>query len=148
MCNYMRITGLPSGVLWKVGRETSISRMITLRHKIPNPNHPPLPPKKKNTETLTTGGILHSQVKGAGSDKRFLRQAWDLSLTSCKNREHAQHMSGCQNNGPFLGTLNIRCRMIIGIQKETIILTTTHMTSGLNLQIFPVSQESHVSPVV
>ena len=27
----------------------------------------------------------------------------------------------------LLGTLNIRCRIIIGIQKGTIILTTTHM---------------------
>ena len=36
-------------------------------------------------------------------------------------------MGGCQNCGPFLGTLNIRCRIIIGIQKGTIILTTTHM---------------------
>ena len=26
-------------------------------------------------------------------------------------------MGGCQNYGPFLGTLNIRCRIIIGIQK-------------------------------
>ena len=37
------------------------------------------------------------------------------------------HMGGCQTYGPFLGTLNIRCRIIIGIQKGTIILTTTHM---------------------
>ena len=36
-------------------------------------------------------------------------------------------MGGCQNYGPFLGTLNIRCRIIIGIQKGTIILTTTQM---------------------
>ena len=36
-------------------------------------------------------------------------------------------MGGCQNYGPFLGTLNIRCRIIIGIQKGTIILTTTKM---------------------
>ena len=36
-------------------------------------------------------------------------------------------MSGCQKYGPFLGTLNTRCRIIIGIQKGTIILTTTHM---------------------
>ena len=28
---------------------------------------------------------------------------------------------------PFWGTLNIRCRIIIGIQKGTIILTTTHI---------------------
>ena len=36
-------------------------------------------------------------------------------------------MGGCQNYDPFLGTLNIRCRIIIGIQKGTMILTTTHM---------------------
>ena len=36
-------------------------------------------------------------------------------------------MGGCQNYGPFLATLNIRCRILIGIQKGTIILTTTHM---------------------
>ena len=36
-------------------------------------------------------------------------------------------MGGSQNYGPFLGTLNIRCRIIIGIQKGTIILTTTHI---------------------
>ena len=32
---------------------------------------------------------------------------------------------GCQNYSPDLGTLNIRCRIIVGIQKGTIILTTT-----------------------
>ena len=37
------------------------------------------------------------------------------------------HMSGCQNYGPFLGSQNIRRRIIIGTQKGTIILTTTHM---------------------
>ena len=37
------------------------------------------------------------------------------------------YMCGCQNYGPFLGTLNIRGRIIIGNQKGTMILTTTHM---------------------
>ena len=37
------------------------------------------------------------------------------------------YMGSCQNDGPFLGTLNIRSRIIIGIQKGTIILTTTHI---------------------
>ena len=37
------------------------------------------------------------------------------------------HMGGCQNYGPFLGNLNFRCRIIIGIQRGTIILTTTHI---------------------
>ena len=36
-------------------------------------------------------------------------------------------MGDCQNYDPFWGTLNIRCRIIIGIQKGTIILTSTHM---------------------
>ena len=39
-------------------------------------------------------------------------------------------MDGCQNYGPFLGTLNIRCRIIIGTQKGTIILTTTRIMKG------------------
>ena len=39
------------------------------------------------------------------------------------------HMFGCQNYDPFLGALDIRCRIVIGIQKRTIILTTTHMRS-------------------
>ena len=37
------------------------------------------------------------------------------------------YMGGCQNHGPFLGTLNIWCRIIKGTQKGTIILTTTRM---------------------
>ena len=40
---------------------------------------------------------------------------------------HQKYMGGCQNYGPFLGTLNIRCRTIMGTQKGTIILTTTHI---------------------
>ena len=31
------------------------------------------------------------------------------------------YMGGCQNYGPFLDPLNIRCRIIIGIQKGTIL---------------------------
>ena len=36
-------------------------------------------------------------------------------------------MGGCQNYDPFWGTLKIRCRSIIGIQKGAIMLTTTHI---------------------
>ena len=39
----------------------------------------------------------------------------------------AVEMGGCQNYGPFLGALNNRCRITIGTQKGTIILTTTEM---------------------
>ena len=41
-------------------------------------------------------------------------------------------MGGCQNYGPFLGTLNIRGRIIIGTQKGTIILTTLLMNLWLD----------------
>ena len=37
------------------------------------------------------------------------------------------HVGGCQNDGPILGALNNRCRMIIGFPKGTIILTTAHI---------------------
>ena len=36
-------------------------------------------------------------------------------------------MGSCQNYGPFWGTLNSRCRIILGTQKGTIILRTTHI---------------------
>ena len=59
------------------------------------------------------------------------------------------YMGGCQNHGPFLGTLNIRCRIIIGIQKGTIILTTTnHMLvpHGVQAQVSmpPLSRHTYV----
>ena len=42
-----------------------------------------------------------------------------------KTRAKPCHIKGgCQNYGPLLGTLVIRCRIIIGTQKGTIILTT------------------------
>ena len=42
----------------------------------------------------------------------------------------------------FLGVLNIRCRTIIGIQKGTIILTTTHKASPTRTTRFVCGQES------
>ena len=42
-------------------------------------------------------------------------------------------MGGCQNYGPFLGTLNIRCCIKIGTQKGAIILTTTLMFSHVSM---------------
>ena len=50
------------------------------------------------------------------------------------------YMGRCQNYGPFLGTLNIKCRTIIRTQKGTIILTTTHMGA------LQVHRESRILP--
>ena len=36
-------------------------------------------------------------------------------------------MGGCQNHGPLLGPLNTRCRIVLRIQKEATILTTTYI---------------------
>ena len=41
-------------------------------------------------------------------------------------------MASCQSYGPFVGTLNnrsSRCRIMIGTQKRTIILTTTNVST-------------------
>ena len=46
------------------------------------------------------------------------------------------HVGGCQNCGPFFGTLHIGCRIIIRTQKSTIILTTTHVIYGLGLGLW------------
>ena len=40
----------------------------------------------------------------------------------------AAFMGGCQNYGPFMGTLNNKCRVIIRTQKGTLILTSRHIT--------------------
>ena len=48
-------------------------------------------------------------------------------INPVKQRGKHTDMGGCQNYGPFLGILNIRSQIIIGIQKGTISLTTTHM---------------------
>ena len=37
------------------------------------------------------------------------------------------HVGGCQNCGPILGTLNIRCRIILRTQKGTLFWRTTHV---------------------
>ena len=50
--------------------------------------------------------------------------------SGCRSWSLGYYMGGCQNDGPFLGTPKIRCRMIIGTQKGTIILTTTHIITG------------------
>ena len=68
--------------------------------------------------------------------------------TSIKGR--LLHVGSCQNYGPFLGTLNNRCRIIIRTQKGTLILTTTHVLSvvlqdgadsGLSRSSFVVKQK-------
>ena len=41
-------------------------------------------------------------------------------------------MVGCQNYDRLWSTLNIRCRMKIGIQKGAIDLTTTHMACRIH----------------
>ena len=54
--------------------------------------------------------------------------------TSSSQPRPSGYMGGCQNYDPFLGTPNNRCRIIIGIQKGIVILTTTHMIVALVLE--------------
>ena len=49
-----------------------------------------------------------------------------LGIAHTQQQLHNSYKGGCQNDGPFLGTLNIRSRIILGTQKGTIILITTH----------------------
>ena len=56
------------------------------------------------------------------SDTAHLK-AWYL----CERK----YVGGYQNYGPFLGTLKKRCRIITGIQKGAIILTTPYVWNAL-----------------
>ena len=73
------------------------------------------------------------ELRGSLARFRLLGLTFGLSLCA------VLHLGGCQNDGPFLGTLNIRCRIIIGIQKGTIILTTTHLLVGDFFRVLWVS---------
>ena len=44
-----------------------------------------------------------------------------------QTKKRVPHMGSCQNYGPFLGTLVVRCRITLRTQKGTIILTTAHI---------------------
>ena len=57
------------------------------------------------------------------SQERFVA----VEPASCNRTIVGLHMGGCQNQGYFLGTLNMRCRIVLRTQKGTLILTTTHM---------------------
>ena len=60
--------------------------------------------------------------------RRRRSQSWaESGMSSRPTVSGIVHMGGCQNYGPFWGTLNIRCRIITGSQKGTIILTSTHI---------------------
>ena len=49
---------------------------------------------------------------------RKLQQPWaPTGIRGCI-KVNRGYMGGCQNYGPFLGTLNIRGRIIIGTQKK------------------------------
>ena len=77
-------------------------------------------------------GMLTTNSLGSGQAIRITRNTgrqpkrYQNSLRS-NMRTNTPYMGGCQNYGPFLGTLHIRCRIIIGAQKGTVILTTTSM---------------------
>ena len=70
------------------------------------------------------GTFLHSLCRMRAWDSKhvFIAQPWCLNPIWVVVKMMV----------PFWGTLNIRCRVIIGIQKETIILTTTHMGISQN----------------
>ena len=74
-------------------------------------------------------GLPFSGIQGYGVECRIFRAC----ISPRTSGALVYFMGGCQNCGPFLGTLNIRCRIIIGTQKGTIILTTTHMAVSRNL---------------
>ena len=81
---------------------------------------------------LTKFVILTAPAQNFGS---FPEAEKDVTRRLIMKAPHT-HMCGCQNYGPFLGTLNIRCRILVGIQKGARILTTTHIPSHFDRKAF------------
>ena len=60
-------------------------------------------------------------------------------------------MGGCQNHGPLVGLLNTRCRIVVGTQKGTIVLTTTnvftmaHRTEALTCRLVRTGQRPELA---
>ena len=74
--------------------------------------------------------MLRFRVQGKAARRNPTSDSeWGYFLNMISAHSLLNAMGGCQNHGPFLGTLNIRCRIIIGTQKGTIILTSTHMNT-------------------
>ena len=67
----------------------------------------------------------------------------ESTSTANKNKGFGTHMGGCQNDRPFLGTLIIRCRIIIRIQKGPIILTTTQI--DYQLEVVEIAATAHTA---
>ena len=64
-----------------------------------------------------------------------------LKLETPKAQQRGNHMGGC--------TLNIRCRIIIGIQKGTIIVITTHMYIYIYIYTFHfLVHHPHITPIL
>ena len=67
------------------------------------------------------------------SNARIVKTSIDLNVQISMDVGTAASSQGkldggsCQNYGPFLGTLNTRCRIILRTKKGTLILTTTHV---------------------
>ena len=80
-------------------------------------------------QVITTLNLYGKYHRAAGPGAQFLEPAADRIWVGTLLVVWLSHVGGCQNYGPCLGTLNIRCRIIIRTQKGTIILTTTHMDS-------------------
>ena len=72
------------------------------------------------------GSYVFAESRGSGLYGAGVAEIYEFSDSYIYIYIHI-YMGGCQNYGPFLGTLNIRGRIIVGTQKGTIILTTIHI---------------------
>ena len=80
--------------------------------------------------------VQGSEAREPFGDKAFAVEVkfrvltiYQSSQASWEGKNHVlpAGMGCCQNYDPFLGTLKIRCRTIIGTQKGTIILTSSYI---------------------
>ena len=81
------------------------------------------------------GSPIPGEVRWRPQNSQLLRAGQEASqAVDSSQHEFLVHLGACQNYGPLLGTLNIRCRIIIRTRKGTLILTTTHLVDADHVQ--------------
>ena len=71
--------------------------------------------------TLPRGSIYTTTMELGPTNHPCYYGFWGPNSIMVVFMDPLAYMGSCQNYGPFLGTLNIRCRIIIRTQKGTII---------------------------
>ena len=90
---------------------------IMYKHQVSVPTQP-VQNRSSRPSTLREASSYSSTDLSHTLSQNLYGPTHSAALKTISHTSRHTHMGGCQNYGPFLGTLNIRCRIILGIPKR------------------------------